>query len=192
MEPHPGPGAPHRDDDESVDATTGGTVDLDVTPRTHAESTRRAGGPRRWLALAGVLVLIGALGLVLVKGLSDAALFYYNVDEAVAKQDELGDQRFRMQGNVIDGTIEETADGVSFVIAYGDRQLQVVNSGAPPELFQPEIPVILEGNLAERSGEPVFLSDQILIRHDSTYDEQNEDRIKQAEDDAQQRAGSAG
>ncbi len=192
MEPRPGSGTPHLDDDESLDATTGGAVDLDVTPRTHAGTGRRSGGSRRWLAGAGVVVLIGALGVVLFKGLSDAALFYYNVDEAIAKQDEIGDQRFRMQGNVIDGTIERTDGGVSFVIAYGDEQLQVINTGAPPELFKPEIPVILEGNFGERSGEPVFLSDQILIRHDSTYDEENEERIKQAEDDAKQRAGSAG
>ena len=190
----------HLDDDESADATSGG-VDLDVTPRAHDGSARRSGGSRRWLAVGGVTLLIAALGVVLFKGLSDASLFYYNVDEAVAKQDLLGDQRFRMQGNVIEGTIDETAAGVTFVIAYGDQQLKVVNSGAPPELFKPEIPVILEGEFAtddagevtlDGDGQPVFNSDQILIRHDSTYDEENSDRIKQAEDDAKQRSGSAG
>lgn len=190
MDPRPG-GPAHLDDDESVDATTGG-VDLDVTPRTHEGSSRRSGSARRWLAVGGVVALVAALGVVLFKGLSDAALFYYNVDEAVEQQDTLGDQRFRMQGNVIEGTIDETDGGVTFVIAYGDQELQVINSGAPPELFKPEIPVILEGHFSDEPGEPVFLSDQILIRHDSTYDEENEDRIKQAEDDAEQRAGSAG
>jgi cytochrome c-type biogenesis protein CcmE len=190
----------HLDDDESADATSG-AVDLDVTPRAHDATARRSGSSsRRWLAVGGVTLLIAALGVVLFKGLSDASLFYYNVDEAVAKQDVLGDQRFRMQGNVIDGTIDETDTGVTFVIAYGDQQLKVVNSGAPPELFQPEIPVILEGEFATDDageitlddGQPVFNSDQILIRHDSTYDEENSDRIKQAEDDAKQRSGSAG
>ena len=182
-------GTPHLDDDESVDASTGsGAVGLDVTPREASTRTAAGGSTRKYLAIGGVILLVGALALVLFNGLTDAALFYYNVDEAVAKHDEIGDQRFRMQGNVIDGTIHETDGGVSFVIAYGDTQVDVVNSGAPPELFNAEIPVILEGQFDGAE----FHSDEILIRHDSSYDEKNQDRVKQAQDDAEQRSGSAG
>jgi cytochrome c-type biogenesis protein CcmE len=93
-----------------------------------------------------------------------------------------------MQGNVVDGTIKQTDGGVTFVIAYGDARLDVVNSGSPPELFDAEIPVILEGEFA---GDE-FRSDQILIRHDSTYDEKNADRVKKAQADADSRSGSSG
>ena len=34
--------------------------------------------------------------------------------------------------------------------------------------------------------------DQILIRHDSSYDEENKDRIKDAQNDAEERSGSPG
>jgi len=179
----------HLDDDESADAGS-----LDLTPRAAAPgagSSGRSGGSsgaRRYLAIGGVAVLLVTLGVVLFNGLTDAALFYYNVDEAVAESDEIGDQRFRMQGNVIDGTIEESNGGVNFVIAFGDEKVDVVNSGAPPELFNSEIPVILEGQFV---GDE-FHSDQILIRHDSEYDEENKDRVRQADEDVQQRAGSAG
>lgn len=183
----------HRDDDESADAVTGsvgaGTaVGLDVTPRAPQRRGGDGGSTRKYLAIGGVVLVIGALAIVLFNGLTNAALFYYNVDEAVAKHDQLGDQRFRMQGNVIDGTIHKTDGGVTFVIAYKDAELQVVNSGAPPELFDAEIPVILEGNFV---GDE-FHSDQILIRHDSSYDEKNKDRIKDAQEDAKDRSGSAG
>lgn len=112
----------HLDDEESQDAAS----TLDVTPRT-GEHTRSAGGgrTRTYLAVGGIVVLVAALGLVVFNGLTDAATFYYNVDEAVAQQDELGDQRFRMQGNVIEGSIEETDSGVDFVIAFGDAELPV-------------------------------------------------------------------
>ena len=175
----------HLDDEESADAGS-----LDLTPRPASPRNARGGGSntRKYLAIGGVVALVGTLALVLFNGLTDAALFYYNVDEAVAKHDEIGDQRFRMQGNVIDGTIDRTDGGVTFVIAYGDAQVDVVNSGAPPELFDAEIPVILEGEFV---GDE-FHSDQILIRHDSAYDEKNADRVKQAEEDAKQRSGSSG
>jgi cytochrome c-type biogenesis protein CcmE len=180
----------HLDDEESADATDAtlaGGAGLDLTPR-EAPTDRRGGSSRRYLAIGGVALLITALGIVLFNGLTNAALFYYNVDEAIAKQDTIGDQRFRMQGNVIDGTIEETDGGVRFVIAYKDAELAVENRGAPPELFDAEIPVILEGQFV---GDE-FHSDQILIRHDSTYDEENQDRVKAAKEDAEERAGSTG
>ena len=58
--------------------------------------------------------------------------------------------------------------------------------GDPPELFGPKIPVVLEGSFAANGKK--FESDQILVRHDSTYDEKNKDRVRQANQDAKQRA----
>jgi hypothetical protein len=52
-----------------------------------------------------IVLILGALAFVATKALSDAALFFYNADEAVAKRDELGDSRFPAQGTVMDGTI---------------------------------------------------------------------------------------
>ncbi len=172
------------DDEESVDARVG----LDVTPRTDEHHDVDAGSGRRRLAVAGVVVLVAALGVVLFNGLTDASTFYYNVDEAVAQRDELGTDRFRMQGNVIDGTISETETGVSFVIAFGDAELPVEHRGDPPELFDAEIPVIIEGSF---EGDE-FRSDKILIKHDSTYEEDNDARLREAERDAERRSEAAG
>jgi cytochrome c-type biogenesis protein CcmE len=180
------------DDEESPDAATpasGARSRLDVTPRTSTRTaTASSAGVRRYLAVGGVVLLVGALGVVLFNGLNDAALFYFNVDEALEQRDELGEDRFRMQGNVIDGTIEETPEGVAFQIAYGEAELGVQHRGDPPELFSAEIPVIIEG----RFGEAGFESDEILIRHDNVYTEDHDDRLRDANDDAEDRARSAG
>ena len=76
----------HLDDEESADAAA-----LDLTPRAAAAGPARGPGgsggrsnARRYLAIGGVVALFGVLALVLFNGLTDAALFYYNVDEAVA------------------------------------------------------------------------------------------------------------
>ena len=174
----------HGDDPESSDAAPLDAAPLDVTPRT-APPAGGAGGRRRgratW-AVAGLVVILGGLGVVLFNGLRDASTFFYNVDEVVAKQPQLEGQRFRVQGNVVDGTVKKTKDGVSFVLTYKGKRIAVDHTGDPPELFGPKIPVVLEGMLA---GDR-FESDQILIRHDSSYDENNPGRIKDAEKDAQQ------
>jgi cytochrome c-type biogenesis protein CcmE len=178
------------DDLESADAAPEEErPSLDVTPRT-GEHTRSSGGSgtRKYLAIGGVALLLAGLGFVVFNGLTDAATFYYNVDEAVSKQESLGDQRFRMQGNVVPGSITETDDGVDFVLAFGDAEVPVRHQGDPPELFSADIPVIIEGNF---DGEQ-FVSDEILIRHDSSYEEENGDRLRTAQEDADRRASEAG
>jgi cytochrome c-type biogenesis protein CcmE len=44
----------------------------------------------------------------------------------------------------------------------------------------------LEGAFAANGKK--FESDEIMVRHDSTYDEKNEDRVREADQDAKQRA----
>jgi cytochrome c-type biogenesis protein CcmE len=118
---------------------------------------------------------------VLLRGIGDAATFFYNVDEAVERKADLGDDRFRMQGNVGYGTVEEVDGGVRFVLRYDGVEVPVEHTGTPPELFGPDIPVVLEGRFVGDT----FASDEILIKHDSTYDEENPDRVREAEADAE-------
>ena len=78
--------------------------------------------------------------------------------------------------------------GVEFVLAFDGDEVPVHHRGDPPELFSADIPVILEGRF-DGDG---FASDEILIRHDSTYEEENGDRLREAQDDADRRASEAG
>lgn len=187
----PDPGRPVLDDPESPDAAPldGGAASFDLTPRTGPGTGGRGSrGTRTYVAIGALVALLGALGFVLFQGLNDAATFFHNVDEAVARRDDLGTDRFRMQGNVVDGTVQETAEGVSFVISFDGAEVPVQHTGTPPELFGPDIPVVIEGNFTEDG----FASDEILIRHDNTYDEEHPDRIADAERDAQAAPADAG
>ena len=174
-------GSDLRDDPESPDAAP-----FDLTPRTGPAPQNAGGGPskRRWVAIGGLAVLVVALGFVLVRGLGDAATFFYNVDEAVERKAELQGERFRIQGNVKYGSVQETDRGVDFVLRFNGVEVPVEHSGTPPELFGAEIPVVLEGAFVRDT----FASDEILIKHDNTYEEQHSDRVSEAEDDA----GTAG
>jgi cytochrome c-type biogenesis protein CcmE len=162
------------DDGGSLDAGDGGAVDLDLRPRP-ATSPRR----RRGWAIAVIVVILGALAFIATKALSDASLFFYNADEAIAKHDELGDKRFRLQGTVESNTITDTSDGVDFVVTFNGAEVKVHHRGDPPELFKAGEPVVLEGRW-DRTVD-VFDSDRMLVKHDERYDANNPDRIKQAE-----------
>lgn len=179
-----------NDDPESPDAAPpedlagpGGSPGFDLRPRTSAAAggSGPRGNTRRYVAIGALVAVLVALAAVLFVGLNDAATFFYNVDEAVEQRQDLAGERFRMQGNVVDGSVEETADGVDFVITFNSVEVPVHHTGTPPELFGPEIPVVIEGSF---DGE-VFRSDEILVRHDNEYDEEHPDRIHEAERDAQ-------
>jgi cytochrome c-type biogenesis protein CcmE len=123
-----------------------------------------------WVAVA---VVVAALGFLAFRGLGEATLYFYNADEAVAQRDELGDRRFRVQGTVVDGSVVETGSAVEFTIHFSGVHVDVVHQGDPPELFQPGIPVVLEGRW---EGER-FASDQMMVKHSSEYEAENPDRV---------------
>jgi cytochrome c-type biogenesis protein CcmE len=148
---------------------------LDLSPRPAPIGRPR----RRWGYLAVTVVLLGAALGVLWKGLSDATLFFYNADEAVEQRLTLGDSRFRLQGTVLPDSVLETPPVVAFTVTYNGALVDVEHTGAPPELFQEGMPVVLDG----RWDGDVYASDNILVKHDEVYVEDHGDRLDDAEYD---------
>ena len=119
------------------------------------------------------LVLVAALVFLLAKGLGSALDFYLPADQAVAQKAQLGSKTFNLEGVVEPGSIHSTPAGVDFVVTSGATHVTVHNTGSPPQLFQSDIPVIAVGHFA---GD-VFTSDQILVKHTSTYIAQHPARV---------------
>jgi cytochrome c-type biogenesis protein CcmE len=155
---------------------------VELTPRTAPDpagvTTTTLHRRSPWVYGALVAVLVG-LGVVVYQGLTSASLYFYNADEAVEQQADLGDKRFRLQGTVLGDSIEATDDGVDFTVAFNGVSVDVHHAGDPPELFQPGIPVVLEGRWAP--GGDVFASDTIRVKHSEQYEADNGDRLDDAE-----------
>jgi cytochrome c-type biogenesis protein CcmE len=152
----------------------------DTTPGTVAAPARPRRRRRRWVPLAVLGVVLVALGILVFKGLSDATLYFRNADEAVAQRQSLGTDRFRLQGTVT-GDPVQTDDTVRFAVAFNGESVDVRHAGSPPELFRPGIPVVLEGQW-DRSG-AFFDSDRIMIRHDATYESEQDYQQRMREAD---------
>lgn len=162
----------------------------DLTPRPPKDDQRR-----KYLPVAVLALVVVALGAIVAQGLLNGTLFFHEVDDAVAERSELGTERFRMLGVPVDGSIVETELGenraVAFTVVFDDVVADVVHVGDPPQLFQPEVPVTLEGQWVHGDA-PVgtfihgandgwwFQSDRMLVKHDNDYRNDNEDRIADA------------
>jgi cytochrome c-type biogenesis protein CcmE len=170
----------HTDDEASADELA--PEGLDLTPRTPRSPRSGGTSQRKWPWFVVLVIIVVAIGFVVSKAISDATLFFYNADEAVQMRDELGDKRFRLQGTVESGTTERTADGVAFTVAFNGVEVPVEHRGDPPDMFEDQIPVVLEGHWDAASATPVFDSDYMLVRHGETYVAENSDRLKEAEE----------
>ena len=138
-------------------------------PRQETDQPRTS---RRRLWIAGGLVAV-ALLFLLMQGLGNATVYFRTADEAVAQRGELGDRRFRIQGDVVNGTVREEGDEVRFTITSKGTDVAVRHDGDPPELFRPGIPVVLEGHF---EGEQ-FASDRIMVKHSESYVAENPSRV---------------
>jgi cytochrome c-type biogenesis protein CcmE len=174
-----------------TDSDTGLTESADALSAPSTAYSAPAGLPEirakgsRNRAIIALVLIIAALGFVVVRGLGDATLFFLNADEAKTQAVGLGVKRFRLQGIVVDGTVKEAPNTVNFDVEFNGTTVHVRHAGAPPELFRPNIAVVLEGNFATKpTGDelPAFLSDRILVKHDENYIQKNRARLKDAVD----------
>lgn len=115
-------------------------------------------------ALCGVsIATIVVLGVVLSKNV----VYFRTVSEAVEEHaNGGGDGRLRLAGEVVPGSITETARGVRFVVIDGKATVEVVHRGDPPGLFKDGAPVVAEGRWGKGD---TFASDRILIKHGNEY-----------------------
>jgi len=121
-----------------------------------------------------VSVVVIALGFLLFKGLEGATTFFYTADQAVHMKAKLGTTRFNIEGTVVRGSVHRVGDSVEFSISNNGVTVPVSNTGYPPQLFQPGIPVVLEG--AFRGD--TFDSDLIMVKHSADYVAAHPQRVK--------------
>jgi cytochrome c-type biogenesis protein CcmE len=166
-------------DDESTDA---GPIEASAVGQSAVRlASRSSSNNRRVLAFATVLLV--AIGFLVVKGLGTASTYFRTADEAVAQVDTLGTRRFRIEGVVVEDSVKTEKGSVVFLIESNAKQVAVRHEGDPPELFRPNIAVVLEGRFADGQADrpanavPRFLSDHLMVKHDESYIEKNKSRV---------------
>ena len=92
-------------------------------------------------------------------------VFFKTVSDAVASRAHDGTRTMRIGGAVVPGSIRDTASGARFKLVEGGQTVLVVHHGTEPTLFKNCAPVVADGHW----NHDTFESDQILIKHGSTY-----------------------
>ncbi len=134
--------------------------------------------PIRNRLLSGKFLFVGgalaaALGFLIWTATQGAAVYYHTVSELHAKGDEIEGRLVRVNGIVVDGSIEESADGIiRFEIEDATGALPVEFRGSPPDLFgyaeeDKYSDVIAEGRLL---GTGVFEARNLIVKHGPEFE----------------------
>lgn len=114
----------------------------------------------RFVIPAGLAIVVL---VVLLVNLSSSLVYFVTPTELA--ESEVDGDRSRLGGQVEPGSVVQSAETVSFRVTDGRRGVDVVHEGAPQQLFQEGIGVVVEG----RWDGAVFHSDTMLVRHDEQY-----------------------
>ena len=149
-------------------------VSHDVTPVAAPPIKRRGRGRS-----IGVLVVLALAVLALLsQGLLHSLNYFETIDQAMSSRAKLGTQTFRLEGVVEAHTIDRTSTGASFWMSGGHGERIFVSShGTPPQLFQANIPVVVEGHFTSDTSNR-FYGTQILVKHTASYIAAHPNRVK--------------
>lgn len=122
---------------------------------------------RKWgYAVAGVAVLAIA-GAMIYQALATSLVYFVLPNEYAAEPDRYDTRRLRLGGIVADQSVvfDEQDLRLTFLVTDGIVSYPVSHFGAPPDLFEENVGVVIEGHF---EGE-TFMSDNVLVRHSEVY-----------------------
>ena len=165
---------------------------VDLSPRSVAQLRRRP----KWLAV-GLVAAIAVVIAVLIWVLISNSQAFLEADIAVTEREEQGDKRFQLLGSPIadadrgDTIVIGSDEFTPFTIAFDGVKVDVLSEGAPPDLFDAGVPVVLEGAWVQGPAPTgvswpdgandgwYFSTDRILVKHDNDY---RQERIDDADE----------
>lgn len=129
------------------------------------------------LSVAITVIIIGVL-LLAGANLRDNMLYYYTVDEYLAKQAEVGDRHVQVKGYVVPGSLSYNAGSfdLRFTLEEGGRTLPVHYNGSKQDTLTDEvqpatgrgIEVVAAGRLG---ADGVFEARKLIVKCPSKYTE---------------------
>lgn len=113
-----------------------------------------------------VVILLSATVLFAVANLSGNSLYYFTVDEYVARND-LGNRFVQVKGKVVPGSIryDAVALDLSFDLQEKDKQVRVLYHGLKPDALNDGIEVVAAG----RADGDVFRARDLTVKCPSRY-----------------------
>jgi cytochrome c-type biogenesis protein CcmE len=116
--------------------------------------------------VACLLVVVGALAFIAVRGLTGNFVYYLTPTDVVADHKAQVGERVRLGGYVVPGSVAQTASSLTFTVTDEAHSITVSYTGSVPALFKAGQGVVLEGAMGSNGQ---FHADTLLVQHDGQY-----------------------
>jgi len=119
----------------------------------------------RFLFLALILISVILSVFLILKSLKENVVYFQSPSE-IQKLNEISKKIIRVGGMVKENSIIMDSDKINFIITDFKNEINVIYSGAVPNLFEEGKGVVAEGFLKDKK---YFLATKILAKHDENY-----------------------
>ena len=119
----------------------------------------------RFLFIILVLISLILTVFLILKSLEENVIYFQSPTE-IKELSEIDSKKIRVGGMVKKNSISINAKEIKFIITDFKNEINVVYSGAIPNLFEEEKGVVAEGFLKDRN---LFSATKILAKHDENY-----------------------
>ena len=119
----------------------------------------------RFLFLALILASVILTVFLILQSLRDNVVYFKSPSE-IKSLIELDKKKIRVGGMVKEQSVFINANEVNFIITDFKNEINVIYSGAVPNLFAEGKGVVAEGFLKDKN---YFLATKILAKHDENY-----------------------
>ena len=119
---------------------------------------------RFFFILSILLILVLSVFLIL-KSLEENVIYFQSPSE-IKSLPEILKKKIRVGGMVKDNSVTLQATELKFIITDYKNEINVIYSGAIPNLFEEGKGVVAEGFLKDKN---FFLATKILAKHDENY-----------------------
>ena len=132
-------------------------------PTDDVRSLRRSA---RWRLVVCLGIVVAALGWVALRGLTGSFVYYLTPTDVTVGHKAQVDQRIRLGGYVVPGTVQRPGSTLTFVVTDGHHRMWVSSTGPVPQMFRAGQGVVVEGALGKDGR---FHSDTLLVKHNGEY-----------------------
>ena len=119
----------------------------------------------RFLFVSIVLLILILTVFLVLKSLEENVVYFQSPSE-IKSLTELTNNKIRVGGMVKKNSISMNSNEVNFIITDFKNEINVIYTGAVPNLFEEGKGVVAEGILKDRN---FFSATKILAKHDENY-----------------------
>lgn len=118
--------------------------------------------------ILGIAVIGACLGWLLFGEIEENIVYFVTPTELLEKGEAAYDQPLRLGGMVQPASVTVTAEPfrLEFRLTDGKKEIPVVSTETPPQMFQDGIGVVVEGKLGQ---DGVFETKRLMVKHSNEY-----------------------